>query len=299
MSRSLWLALLAIATLVVAGVVARRDATGTASPAAIAELDAALRRERAAREELRAELASARAEIASLRDVIDELRERAVAASERGGAGRAHGEATRDVAASAAGTSSPAPASPATPAPLASPHAAASRGFDEAALLAGGMRPEEARRMRELAESVDMDQLYLRDRATREGWAATPRFAEESRAIGARVDALREEVGDDAFDWFLFASNRLNRVLISDVLERSPASAAGLQPGDVVLRYADRRVFDASELARATTEGRAGETVSIEVARGNERRVVHLPRGPLGVRLGADRARPGSSASER
>jgi membrane-associated protease RseP (regulator of RpoE activity) len=184
----------------------------------------------------------------------------------------------------------PTPPHTPTPAPPGAP--AKTQRFDEDALVEAGMRRVDAAHLRELYETVDMERLYLRDRATREGWLNTSRYAEESRALDARVDGVRGDLGDDGYDWFLFASGQFNRVLIADVLERSPASTAGIEPGDRILRYGDQRIFSATELASATTKGRPGENVTVEYERGGEVRRATIPRGPIGVRLGAERARP-------
>ena len=65
----------------------------------------------------------------------------------------------------------------------------------------------------------------------------------------------------------------------------------GVQPGAQHPRF-DARVFSASELAAATSQGRAGESVTLDLERAGEIRRVTIPRGPIGVRLGAERARP-------
>lgn len=166
------------------------------------------------------------------------------------------------------------------------------RGIDLDALQAGGFSEGEAERLRERWETSEMERLYLRDRATREGWLATPRYAEEIRALSARSDGLRDELGEDRYDWFLYASGQFNRVLVADVLAGSPAREAGLQRGDALLRYGEARVFEPNALQRETTLGTAGESVRVEVQRGGERRVVVLPRGPIGVRTYVDRVRP-------
>jgi membrane-associated protease RseP (regulator of RpoE activity) len=185
----------------------------------------------------------------------------------------------------------------AAPAPVPKPPPAASdirvpAPFDEQALLDAGFDPREAARLRERVETFELERLYLRDRATREGWAGTQRFAEEARALEARGRALRDELGDDRYDWLLYASGQSNRVVVQSVMERSPASDAGIRPGDAILAYDSARLFDASTLRDATTQGRAGESVAVEVTRGSEVLRLFVPRGPLGVRLEETRLKP-------
>jgi membrane-associated protease RseP (regulator of RpoE activity) len=267
-SRSFWIAILLAALALLA---AQLYSGGGGSDPALATLRADLAREVAAREGLERTVQALEARVAAL-------------SSGSGGAA----PSARPIPDPPAAVR---PAPPPPPAPAAAPPGAEPR-FDEQALVDAGMRRVDAAHLREVYETVDMERLYLRDRATREGWLNSPRYAEESRALDARLGALRGDLGDDGYDWFLFASGQFNRVLVADVLERSPAAFVGLEPGDRILRYGDQRVFSASELAAATTQGRAGESVTVELERGGEIRRVTIPRGPIGVRLGAERARP-------
>lgn len=51
------------------------------------------------------------------------------------------------------------------------------------------------------------------------------------------------------------------------VLENTPASAAGLQPGDVILKIADKQVDDRHPLVSLLFEHAAGDTITIELLR--------------------------------
>ncbi|MFQ5513661.1 MAG: PDZ domain-containing protein [Myxococcota bacterium] len=161
--------------------------------------------------------------------------------------------------------------------------------FDEVALVAEGVPPDEARWLHERFDAFEMERLELLDQATREGWSRTPRYREEQRV---RNFALREELGDDLYDRMLFATGRKNRIVIRDVLSHSPAEEVGLRPGDVVLRYDDRRIFNPYELQNATTGGRRGESVAVDILRNGQSRRIYVPRGPLGVRMRAERQPP-------
>lgn len=164
--------------------------------------------------------------------------------------------------------------------------------FDEAALLTAGLDPQRAAEMRARFEALEMDRLYLQDRATREGWHGTSRFVRERRALDERSRGLRAELGDAQYDWYLYATGQPNRVEVRDVLEQSPAGRAGVARGDVIERYDDARVFDVAELLEATRGGRAAESVALDVVRDGERVRIRLPRGPLGVRLRRHRREP-------
>jgi S1-C subfamily serine protease len=72
-------------------------------------------------------------------------------------------------------------------------------------------------------------------------------------------------------------------VRVGGVLASSPAEHAGLAPGDEVVAYGGRRVFDMRYLNELILEGRPGEPVIVDVLRDGQPIQVLLPRGPLGI----------------
>lgn len=274
-------AALAIATalglgLGVLGGAALRERSGDATPAAgpsgaagawqpkLAELRDALAAERDARRSLEAEVALLRAAIAG--DGAGETEAEAVGGADEPGDDAASGAG----AALAGGDDAP-------------------RWFDAARLREAGVSEAEIARLRERFEAYEMEELRLRDTASREGWLRRPRYAVELQRMRS---ALREELGEDEYDRMLYATGRNNRAIVSDVLGNSPAASSGLRAGDAVLSYAGQRIFDMRELSRATTRCAAGTTVELRVQRGAEDLRVYAPCGPLGVRLRADRRAP-------
>ncbi|MEW6270269.1 MAG: PDZ domain-containing protein [Thermodesulfobacteriota bacterium] len=166
------------------------------------------------------------------------------------------------------------------------------QGIDVDRLVAAGFPEDRVRAFKEKIDQVELDRLYLRDVAAREGWLDTPRFREEDVDVDAVVGEARSELGEDFYDWLLYSTGRPNRVRVGDVIGGSAAATAGLRPGDVILGYGEQRVFDPEELRTATTGGTAGDATSISVLRdGRERRFV-VPRGPLGVRIEASSEEP-------
>ncbi len=161
--------------------------------------------------------------------------------------------------------------------------------FDEQALLAVGVAPDEVSWLHRRFDEFEMERLELLDRAMREGWAKDPSYRQERGALNF---SLREEIGEDLYDRLLYAVGRNNRLSVRDVLMRSPAEEAGIQPGDLILAYDDARVFDVFELRGATSAGRRGESVAIELVRKGRRLRLIVPRGPLGVKLQAERVPP-------
>ena len=141
-------------------------------------------------------------------------------------------------------------------------------------------------------EQAEMDKLYLRDQATREGWMGSERFNDAMKEIADRTSALRAQLNDDEYDAYLYAAGRSNRVIVESVLSNSPASNAGIQAGDVILSYDNKRIYSWTDLTGATSEGAANTTVAVTIIRNDQRQQVYIPRGPMGVRLTTDSVAP-------
>jgi hypothetical protein len=137
-----------------------------------------------------------------------------------------------------------------------------------------------------------MERLDLRDRAAREGWLESERYFEELNALNERAIDLRSEVGDAAFDRFLYETGQPNRVAVSSVMSGSQGELAGLLPGDIIEDYAGEPVFDFNDLRSATTAGTRDETVPVTIRRDDSVIETWIARGPIGVTLQADSASP-------
>ncbi len=161
------------------------------------------------------------------------------------------------------------------------------RSFDANRLIAAGFDRQDVDRFRARLDEIELKRLQLRDRATREGWIDTPRFAGESQSLFGEILGLRDEFDEPLYDWVLYSTGHPNRVAVSDVIPGSAGESAGLLPGDVIVRYDDQLVLSAGELRDATTQGRAGELVAVEVQREGESapRRIFVPRGPIGIEL--------------
>lgn len=163
----------------------------------------------------------------------------------------------------------------------------------ERALIAAGVDATTATEIRRRRDELSLSEIYLRNQAEREGWLNTPDFATKMAEIERQRTSIRDEIGDAAYDRYLAALDQPNRVAVNEVMLESPAAVAGLQPGDVVLRYGETRIFAPSELVSATRGGTAGENVQMEIIRQGQRLEIQVPRGPLGVSVAASRGDPG------
>jgi len=163
---------------------------------------------------------------------------------------------------------------------------------DATRLAEAGISKEQSDNITQLYEAVEMDKLYLRDRAQREGWMASERFRNEMDKLDDRTDNLRNELGDQAYDALLYATGKPNRVIVEGTLGNSPAAQAGVKTGDTILRYADKPIYSWYDLRTATTEGDASEMVALEIQRGNKHMEFYVKRGPLGIRLDQQSVNP-------
>ncbi len=160
------------------------------------------------------------------------------------------------------------------------------------ALIGAGIDKQVATAIKQRVDQWELSRLDLIDQATREGWRRSDEFGDAMRDLrDQRVD-IRAELGDDAYDRYLFSSGEDNRVRIASIIDGSAAQLAGMESGDLVLSYANTRIFTAQELQRATREGSRGEYVSVYVQRFSEYLELSIPRGPLGVQLTGARHEP-------
>lgn len=156
--------------------------------------------------------------------------------------------------------------------------------FDDQALLDNGMDSGLVSELKVFFEQLEMDRLYLRDRSAREGWDRAQLRA-ELQAIESREEDLRQRLGDEAYEAYLYASGRPNRVAVTSVLASAQAGQAGIQSGDHILRYDNQRIYNWMDLREATTGGDISDTVAVEVERDGTTLQFYLARGPMGIRM--------------
>lgn len=166
------------------------------------------------------------------------------------------------------------------------------RSVDER-LAAMGFSAGDVAHIRRVQARAALELVELDDRARREGWVDTPRYRREQRRASTGAHLLRDEIGDDAYDRYLFATRGLNRISVSSVIADSPAAQAGFEAGDLVLRYGGERVFSAAELLELRSSGAQGAPVVVDVLRGGQHLQLTMPRGAMGIALVPARRDPG------
>lgn len=159
-------------------------------------------------------------------------------------------------------------------------------------LIRGGISSNLAQDIVRRKNSVELKRLELQDRAKRENYQDTQRYFDELNDINQQDVDLREELGDERYDEYLYTSKQNNRVRVSSVMLGSAAEQSGLQKGDIVLSYDNKQMFSWRELKNATTEGQLGEFISVNINREGEIYSFTVPRGPLGIQLGMTRLAP-------
>lgn len=157
--------------------------------------------------------------------------------------------------------------------------------FDQQALIDVGMTKSEAEQLKTQFEKLELEKLYLRDQAIREGWTGGRRYREEFKKLEAKSDSIKQNLGEDAYDAYLFASKQQNRIAVQSVLSSSAADKAGMLSGDQVIRYNGERIYNGQDLRNATTQGDLTETVPIEILRDDKPMELYVQRGPLGIRM--------------
>lgn len=158
----------------------------------------------------------------------------------------------------------------------------------EGRLAASGFTPQQFEALRRREEGAQMRQIELNDRARREGWINSPRYFEEFNTLTSGTDSIRLELGDDAYDRYLFVSGRPNRTTVGLVIATSPAERAGFQPGDVIRSYGGERVFSSAQLIKLRSAGDKGVSVIVEIIRDGELMQITIPRGPMGIQSRPD-----------
>ena len=170
--------------------------------------------------------------------------------------------------------------------------ASANRSLSTEKLVNAGLESSIAEDIVRRKNQLELDKLELRDAAVRGGYLGSERYMDELQALLDEDVSLREELGDDLYDRYLFNNGQMNRIRVASVMAGSAAEQSGVSANDIVLTYDQQRMFEYTELQQATTQGDREEFVSMMVERDGQDLMLWVPRGPLGVRLTMTRVDP-------
>jgi serine protease Do len=90
--------------------------------------------------------------------------------------------------------------------------------------------------------------------------------------IGASVQDVTPEIADSL-------GMKGKGALVADVTAGGPAAAAGVQPGDIVLRVNNQPITSATDLTRAVALARAGQPIRLDVRRDGQMREITVKSG--------------------
>lgn len=145
-------------------------------------------------------------------------------------------------------------------------------------LVEDGFSEDQARHILKLESEAQYKALQAAYDAERRGEAVGTLYG----VVGSQ-SILRAELGDSDYERYLRAQGQPTAVQITQVMDSSPGSQAGLQPGDQIVSYNGERIFNVSELHELTLQGTVGENVVVEIERDGMRMQLSLPRGPVGI----------------
>ncbi|MDK9559304.1 DegQ family serine endoprotease [Marinobacter sp. M216] len=109
------------------------------------------------------------------------------------------------------------------------------------------------------------------------------------------LGVLIQEVNRDLAE--SFGLKRPRGALVAEVMDGSPAQAAGLQSGDIVLEYDGEEIQLSSDLPPMVGRTPIGETASLTVLRGGEEMTLDVEIGKLPEQGGEQQAQPSESDS--
>ena len=133
----------------------------------------------------------------------------------------------------------------------------------------------------------DFRRLELQNLIQRSSSTTRRQYSMELSELNKNKISLRSEMGDEAYDKYLYVSGRNNRVKVRSVMAGSPAESSGFHADDVILSYDDQKILNWSDIRAATIKGEIGSYTNVEIMRDGEQMSLMVPRGTLGVQLDA------------
>ena len=159
-------------------------------------------------------------------------------------------------------------------------------------LVSAGIDPDMVDDILQRISQQEYRRLQLNNLIERADDVDRQQYTQELRELSQNRILLRSELGDDAYDQYLFASGRDNRVKVLSVMSGSPAETYGFQSEDIILSYDEQKILNWRDLRKATLQGEIGSYTNVEILRDGSRMNFTVPRGTLGVQLAAVQLQP-------
>jgi len=156
---------------------------------------------------------------------------------------------------------------------------------NEENLVAAGVSHDIAKDILQRISQQEYRRLELQNLVRRSQGTEAQQYRNELRELNQDKISLRNELGDQAYDQYLFSSGQNNRVKVSSVMSGSPAESSGFENNDIIVSYDNLSILDWSDIRRATLDGEIGSYTTVEILRNGERMSLMVPRGTLGVKL--------------
>ena len=97
---------------------------------------------------------------------------------------------------------------------------------------------------------------------------------------------IRRELGDQQYELYLETTGRPTTVPVAAISENSAGFNAGLKVGDEIVSYDGERIFSLLDLQESSRAGTPGQTVIVDVKRGDSTLSLAIPRGQIGISTG-------------
>lgn len=159
-------------------------------------------------------------------------------------------------------------------------------------LVDAGLSPDAAADLLRRMGEQEYRRLQLQSLISRSQGDVRKQYQDELRELNRNRLSLRSELGESRFNRFLYSSGQNNRMRVTSVLSGSPAEAAGLNTGDILLRYDGKNIASWSDIRRLTQQGDFNNFTSIDILRDSAVLNLTVQRGPLGVQMEPARVDP-------
>lgn len=166
--------------------------------------------------------------------------------------------------------------------------------FSAPALFQLGLSTRDIDYLQDHYNQLRHEKIIIDERAVQQDYVSRSRH---TRELGELQDQFRQDVGEQNYDLVLYATSQMNRVQVNGVLRASIGDSFGLETGDVIYRYAEKRIFSPDSLSILTRKTDRSEYITIQVIRHGELVTLTVVGGVLGAKYEHIRTSPPGSVN--